>query len=304
MPNQSDLEKLIKDTEYALEQLLPNMSDGEVKKTVEQLKETLEAPVTASETQQGSIIRVNDLAEQAKPLLSEKALEKMNGPRSKALIAVENNAAVARAAFFSVIVKRGNEEKGMKEMVKVANELAEKGLIHSILTPISSITLVPQHLEFIPAAVFFFPMIHLDRYQEVEKHEYFTLEGGIGPKLDDLEIIPEEGYFFAVAYGYGQKYLNGEESHEVSGELHETISQYLSVLPKGTKFIGANKGTVYSLALPYILKFFNPLMKDIKKVEMDYVRQVAEVNGRLENFNILTGVKYFHRDGRVTPDVR
>jgi len=259
--------------------------------------DTIEASENEAPPAVGQILRVEKEEILYKKYLTPKALACMDGKQAKTLVAVEEDGKCYRAIFFSVLIRKGNTEKGVKVIAKIINELAEEGLIHSILSPISSLTLAKQLMVFDQAAVFCFPLVPADKHDEITKryNKIAVPEGGIGESVDDFRLPLEDGEFVTALYVMPD--LNAACTREEMDLLvQKEIDSYLSVLPKGTVVRDIVPCAIASLALPYEVHFYNPLMKKVKSVSLDYVRCIERVEGKLEEFNLLTGIKYFDID--------
>ena len=57
-------------------------------------------------------------------------------------------------------------------MADVANELAAKGYIHSVLAPISAIELAIMPFEVPTSVVLFYPLVPLQYAEEVQSHRH------------------------------------------------------------------------------------------------------------------------------------
>lgn len=111
----------------------------------------------------------------------------------------------------------------------------------------------------------------------------------------NLEVLPD-GQFIAyerVTIAYTMIYGNNTEQR-----IKELTDQYLAILPPGTFVLSVEQLPVRDICIPYVIKFSNPHLAHIKRVELQYVRNVAVVCGIAQNFNLITGMSYFDVDDK------
>lgn len=271
------------------------MENENLEKTLNELTNALEANEKTIDMAAVAAIRVTDQMESAKKYLSQLATTALS-KTSKTLIAEEQGQAVARCTFFGAAVANGNLEAAIKKMAEIANELADKGLIHSVLAPISSLQLAHMAGQVETSAVFFYPLVPLDKVPEVEKIE-FSLKEGENPKiLGSVEIELPQGEFYATIKLAHHLTRVVKSSIEVSGELHEAVNEFLKVLPPGTVFLGSSPRAIVDLSIPYEARFYNPLLQKVKRVELQHFREIAIFGDEIKQFNILAGIRYFDAD--------
>lgn len=205
----------------------------------------------------------------------------------------------ARCVFFAVTVANDNLEEAVKILSKVANDLASQGSIDSILDPISSIKLakLPGKKEL--KAVFFYPLVPVEKYDEIVKHEYSIEEGtGTGKVIGETELDLQDGEFIAVCRILHDILKKDVVNFDLNGQLFEIVQDHLKLLPNGSKFLGAKACAIVDLSFPYELHFFNPILPDVKRVQLTYKRHAAMVDDSLKQTSLITGVEYFGKDGK------
>lgn len=266
---------------------------------IEELQKALKASQTTADLSAGPALKVADNMEIAKKYLSPEALkatEKVN----KTMFVTDENGKTYRSISFCVRTRTDRVEEGIKEMCQVVNRLVEQNVAHSFLAlPGSSLELVRHPGEAWSAAIFCFVHVPSDMVDTIKKIEkYCVEEGAVGENLHSLDLDLKSGEFWGTHYVSGYDGY-GLEKFEVSASLNKAINSYLKILPEGTQFLGANQCAISDLTIPYELKFFNPLLKKVKKVELDHVRAVEQVDeNRLHQFNIFTGIRYYGHDGK------
>lgn len=267
----------------------------DIQESIEKLNEALKA---SEKTVMSPVLQVNDQTGIAEKYLTPEALEIINnGKKAKALLGFDGEQCVAKCAYFAVTVATKNVELGVEKLAEIANDLALAGLIHSILAPISSLELAASEVGKLPqSVVFFYPLVPIDQFDSIkELYEYFVEEGSTGKTLGNLSMDIPEGEFLAEArITHMMTVLLKEDSN---ARLFGVVNEYLKFLPKGTKFLGAKQLAVSDLSIPYELKFSNPLLQKVKKVDLEWVREVAMIDDKLEQFNLFTGIRYYGADG-------
>jgi hypothetical protein len=214
--------------------------------------------------------------------------------------------AVAPAVYLSVRVRKDRIEEGIKAISEEVNKFVEKGWVMGCLSPVSSIDLALLMFDHPTSVVFCFPHIKSEFYQDAQTSAYSQPEGGIGPAAHDLDADLAPGEFLADGSIIHFMDADGRKGAQATQEslIHNRIEEYLRYLPPGTKFVGYRRCAIMSLAIPIELKFYNELLQNVKRVDMDYVRQVAlltEGEGKnkketLKQFNLFLGLRYFGID--------
>ena len=265
---------------------------------IEKLNAALEAAKEETDYLRGAPIKVEDelgkaqkyLTEKANKALAKKALNLMvieEGTPRKAYICV----------FFGVRVPKDQIESGVQKMSEIVNDLAEKDLIHSALAPMISLDLIRMPFEVQTSAVCSYVLVPQENVEELKKHEYFVDEGASNLKtLGNTKVELHDGVVGTVIrLSY---VLLGNPVASLEDRLQAEIDEYLKVMPKGTTVLSTEKLAITDLSVPYEVKFLSPLLQKAKRVELSHVREVAVVDGKLEQFNLLLGVRYYDKDGK------
>lgn len=245
------------------------------------------------ELTQGNALNVKDLSEVAKPFLSPAAAQAMSR-RSDRLLVLEDGKTY-EAIFITRRFKESSEAKAAQAVAEELNKLASAGLIHSVLAPISSIKLARMPGEESSIAAFCYPLVPQARMAEVDALVRHQAMENFGQADEDLSLDLPEGDFCAVINLSPTRAMVTEETLE--SMLKDEICQYTSVLPPGTSVVSTTRCAILTLAIPYEVIFRNPIMKDFRKVELSHRREAAIVNGKLEEFDLLTKITYVRRDG-------
>jgi hypothetical protein len=243
----------------------------------------------------GTTTQVEDLTTIANPYLTRSACYDLDNKALHQIIKYDDGRTY-RCLYLAVRCKTGNEEKGVKAIAKVINDLSSRGLIHSCLAPISSVKLALT--SFQPqSAVFCFvhvPESQLDLCKVLYKGIQVE-EGGVSDEIEDLRPVLEDGEFLAEVRVSSIVSLLGSR-FDTYVAVQDQIDLYLAVLPKGTQVKSVVKLAVNDFSIPYCVKFFNPLMKQIKKVSFDYVRCGEIIDEKFVQFNLYQGIRYFDAD--------
>lgn len=258
--------------------------------------EDLEKALKASENNFSTVTsyEIHDLGDMASKYLSDKAKECSTKLIDK-VFDIDPERGNSKVTFFTIKVKKENVENAVKELCDIANDLAEKDLIVSCLAPISSIDLARRPKEAPSVVVIFYPMVPVTNLEEIEKMRFNVKEGKLGETLGDLDPDLAPGEFLVEFQIFPYGIIN--DSVTINSMIFEAIESFLNCFPKGTKFIDFEECAVETLAIPYELKFYNPLMKSFKFVEFECVRHAELVNGNVIQSNLLVGITYVRRDG-------
>ena len=282
------------------------MSESDEKTTLEEieaLQKALEVDrYVPSEIASGVALKIHDQTELAKKYLTQKTIDDLSR-ESRTQTVMGRDGSPCRSIYFCVTTRKDNIEKGVELISQVINQLSADSLIESRLAPISSLGLFGLPMQIATAAVFCFVHVPVDKIEEIKArhNKYWVEEGGVGPCIDDIKAPLEDGEFFAEIRI--TTFLASKIGTIDKGALLQSrIDQFLTVLPKGTVVKSVKQCDVTDLCIPYEVKFYNPLLKQIKQVETEYVRCAEIVDGKLEQFNLLTGIKYMDADGKKLYD--
>lgn len=237
-------------------------------------------------------LNVSDNTNLAK-LLTESAKYDLSNKATSAI--VKENGKTYKAAYFSAIVRSDNIQLGIDEISKIINDLSCQGLIHSCLVPISSMPLLRMPLSVNRSAVFCFVLLIDDAHEQLKAKysDFYTAEGGIGKSLDsDIPDLKDGEFLAGISIPY---YLSfSTEESGINEHVQGQIRAYLAILPRGTKVLNIEKLPVMDLFNSYEVKFYNPLLKDIKFVGFNDVRRVEPLDDKLEEFSLITEILYFN----------
>ena len=202
---------------------------------------------------------------------------------------------VAVAQYFCCRVRKDKVEEGVKAISEVINELAEMGAIYSCLAPVSSLDLAILPYQHPICAVFCFVHIKPEFMEQAQKMKHRVLEGGIGESLHDIDIELPPGEFFAECH-LTHRLVATHPVKSNEARVLDIVGEFLKFLPVGTEFVEYRPTTIIGLSVPYELKFRNPLLQRVKRVELDYVREIAIMRNSekesIKEFDLLIGVRY------------
>ena len=272
------------------------MSDD---KKLNEALDASEKPIP-EEVTKGATLKVVDQMHSAKKYLSDKAMKDMARKSTNAFVLNKDSGLSYRTIFFALTVRNESVELAVEKLSKAINELSEDGLIHSTLAPISSLELAKMPMKAQASVVFVYPLVPNDKFEEIKKKyaDIAAHESSTGNVLGNLNLDLKDGEFMAeinisplpIA---AMMNIEGKNTEEI---LQNQIEQFLALLPKGTVVREVNPCAIISIAYPFEVKFYNPLMKDVKSVSTEYVRSRAVVDGQFEQFNLLTAINYFDAD--------
>jgi hypothetical protein len=231
--------------------------------------------------------------------LTEEAKEVMKKIHKQQYL-VENNEVTGKAIYFSLVVKTENLKAGIEELSNTVNKLVSLGCVKAVLAPLSSLALAKVAGRPPISAVFFFPIIDIKKEYLAKSQKYNIEEGNIGEMFGDTHLNLPQGTFWADVQINHFSDLEGRAKlgeYDISGSLINQINEYLKFLPAGTKVLGINKCAIYSLAEPYEVIFYNPILTDVKKVELEWVRHAVVKDDSIHQFNLFTEIKYFDANG-------
>jgi len=276
------------------------MSDqnDEVKKVNDLLQES-ERLLNEAKSLPPVALQVEDLNDKARPLLTESAKYDLTRKSTQTLIVEQDG--TYKAVYFAVRIRKGNTEKALQSLARIVNKLSEQGMIHSFLAGFASIDLAIQPMQAPQSVVFVFPMVPANAEFNI-RHRFKNIaisEGAMPDAIEDVEIDREEGEFFSVVRVTGVASLIEGKKVDHKQLLEDELAVLLAVLPKGTVVRKVTECAITDLSVPYEVKFFNPLMKDIKSVELNYVRTFSRHDHGIHQFNLLTGVSYYGHDGKL-----
>lgn len=267
-----------------------------VNKKLEELSDALEAGNYNAEVTQGSALQIEEHSEIANKYLTDEAKAAMS-KKATQLIAVENDR-VYQCIYLGARVLKSNVERGVEKLALIANELARDGLIHSTLAPISSLDLAITTLTLPNCVVILYVLVPIESVNDIKARFPFNCleEGGLPDPEDDVSVKLQEGEFTAnIKISHNLAMIANSLSTEEL--LQKQIDEYLSVLPKGTVVTKKVQCAIQGLYFEHDVYFHNPLMKRIKRVEIEHGRMAEVVENQLVQFNLFTGIKYFDAEG-------
>lgn len=272
---------------------MQDMSKYDPDKELDDLHRALEAGNKAQETKSNHI-QVEDLSNIADKYLSASARYDMN-TKAYQLIAHDIDGRVYEAMYLATRVISGDEERAVQYLARVLNDLSRRGLIYRTLAPVSSIDLAMSS-SVKTSAVFCFVLIPKESHDQVRSMypEFVMQEGDIGRELYNLSPILSPGEFLTTISIHCSP-LNPPQ--DVRSRFQEELEQYIAILPKGTRVRRITQLAITDLSVRFEVKFYNELLQDVKRVEMEYKRAVARVGDSLKQFNVVVGITYVAADG-------
>ena len=248
----------------------------------------------------GPALKVEDLSKKAEEHLNDAALEAMKR-KAKSQVLRFDDGRTYLSMYFSCRVRKEEIDLGVEKMATIANELADKGLIHSVLAPISFLELAQAPLEYPTVAVFFCPLVPAEEEVGLKaKYSDFSPDAGNVCKPISNVYMPNDlppGEFMVEArYSPASMHVMDKDSKDHHARVFDTVNEYLKYLPDGTKFLGYRACAISDLSIPYELRFFNPLLTKVKTVDLEQIREVALVDGKVKQFLLTVGIRYYGVD--------
>ena len=255
------------------------------KETLETLIQVLEAPKVAA---QGHCIPITNHMDIATQYLTEKSLSDLN-KKVSSLFTHHCESEGLTAIYLGVTVRTDNIEGGIKNICDGINILSRKNLIYHTHQDPSSIRLGTKPNEVPSSTIACIVLIPTDQVERVKTllGNIVVNEGVYPPVIDDLELVRPEGQFSLT--------INVSLLLSESNTIEDTIKQCLAILPLGTEVVSIVECSISILSLPYVVTFFNPLMKDFKEIRLNHTRHATVVNDKLEQFSLFTGIEYIKR---------
>lgn len=284
------------DVKKSVNTLLENdgISD-EMRQSLEDLNKALEAGEYSAP--KGAALEVKDLKDLAHKYLTPSARYDQ-AQKAMTLTVKEDDGRFYQALYFATRVLTGDEERAVEYLARVMNDLSQRGLIHSTLAPISSLDLA-RTSSVAQSVVFTFVLIPSESHADVKAlYPKFNIEeGSVGEELYDLSVPLAEGEFLANIRISHIASLHGSK-HDPQEMFRSQLRQYMAVLPQGTRVRKVTQLAIMDLSVNFEVKFYNPILQRVKRVELDHVREVARIGDHLEQFNLLTGIRYFDAEDK------
>lgn len=262
----------------------------QIEKTIKDAEELLKTEVV------GPALRVEDQSALANKYLIEIAKEAMARKTNQTIVQTIDETYMA--LYLATRIKTKNIEKAVERIANIINDLADRGLIHSTLGPISSLDFVKEFGVEPSSGVFAFVLVPEHEMDGIKKkYPGFTVEeGGMPESMEDIGLELADGDFL-YEYRVSAAVVSG---NGVSPKewLDESINALLPLLPKGTVVKSVTECAMTGLSYDYEVIFHNPLMSRIKRIETSNRREITVVNGHVEQFNLFTGISYFDANGK------
>jgi len=241
-----------------------------------------------------SVLQVRELSKFSDKYLTGEAKQVLDKKATQTVVKYDSGKTYI-CAYFVVGIRTGREEKSVKKIALVINELVEQKLIHSCLAPISALELARRPMQAPASIVFCYPLVPADKLDEInEKYKDIMIKDGGMPPLENLDPELEDGEFL-TEFRYTHT-LTSMSNTTPEKRLKKDIDMLLSILPSGTIVREKVLCAISDLSLPYEVKFYNPLLKKVKSIKLDWMRAGELVDDYFEQFNVFTGIRYFDQD--------
>jgi hypothetical protein len=243
----------------------------------------------------GSVFKVEKLTSFYKDHLNEKAQTLMDKKSEK--LSFEENGVFYEYITLAVTVNRGNNILGVEALAPAINELAESGVAHSVLAPLSYMELWVTDLQ-LKNSVFCFLMVPQEKIEELKKkYKYIQEVGSCGDYIDTPQQLESGEFYTDLSISESSllvdKFLSSQDC------LEKQIDKYLAILPGGTTVKETVLLTNVDLYTRYKIVFNNPLMKKVKRVEFLYTRDCCLKGETLHQYSVLTKVNYYDKEDKL-----
>lgn len=283
------------DLKKSLADLSQSDISQELRESIDQLNEALKASESNPPTQ-GSVLQVKDLSELAAKHLTPSAKYDLSQKATSLIVKYDDGRCYA-SMYFATRVRTGDEDIAVEYLCRILNDLSQRGLIHSTLAPLSSLELA-RTSSVAESVVFCFVLIPATAHKDIESlyPKFVIKEGEVGEPLYDLSVPLSEGEFLTTIRLSHNLLMQGSANYQ---ERFQTeLNQYLAMLPKGTRVRQVTQLAIQDLSVQFEVKFHNRLLQRVKRVELEYVREIAQFDNRIEQFNVVTGIRYFDAEDK------
>lgn len=246
---------------------------------------------------QGAALQIESQMDLADRMLTDEARAVL-AKVEKNLFVVENGKVVARAFFLARRVRNDQVGAGVGEICGMVNRLVSRGYAISTLAPISSLKLMRAPMEVETQVVLCYLHIKEEFFGSATLlAEELQIKDGQTPPMageQSLKIkLPDNQFMAVIRVTHMTTLMNNKLA-----SLQQQLDEYLRVLPPGTKVIKMEQCPITDISISWEVTFENPLLEKIFEVRLNHVRQVTQVDGRLEQFNLFLGIDYYDRDGK------
>lgn len=244
----------------------------------------------------GATFKIDDLSKLADKYFSKKS-KKILTKRLKELKGTNESGIRYRSLFIAFRVRDQEIEKAVKKVCEITNQLVDRDLVCSSLSPVLSFKLAKTPLIAPSSVVLLYIHVPEDKYESIKKElKDSTVDegedpndfGDMSPDLKDGEFLNE----YRITHGLAMLEKDPEEA------LQTHIDMVISILPSGTEVREVTKCAIFDLSIPYEIKFYNPKLKKVKYIELEYRRDCVDLDGRVSQFNMLTEIKYLDKNKR------
>lgn len=242
---------------------------------------------------EGSALQVEDLKDLQEKYFSDVAKQAVSKKATQQFI-IENGKNYL-CFYFGKHVTTDKIEDGAQQIAEKINQLAADGKIHSALSGLIKFDLIPQAFKKPSALVLCYVLVDEETYRKLET-EVGLLDSGSLPEIQGGGLLDlASGEFQAeirISHVLAMQQRNFDPNR-----LQTEINQYLRFLPEGTSVVRTRELPVTDLSVRYEVTFFNPLLSNVRTVELEATRAMALVAGEYKEFNIFTEIKYFDAQG-------
>lgn len=247
--------------------------------------------------EQGSALQIEDLKDLQEKLFSDKAKKALE-TKATSVVYLKDDGTGYEAIYLGSRVLSDRIEEGARKVADRVNELAEQGVIHSALSGLIKVDLARMPYKAPTSVVLCYVLVPFEIAKEYREAGKSLKEGSV-PECDmnDAVILKDGEFLSAIRIHAGYGII---KTHSTIQELlQREIDQILAIMPRGTIHVSTEKCAITDLSVPFEVKFYNPLMSAVKRVELEYTRTMTKLNeSEIKEFNVVTGVRYFDAEDK------
>lgn len=247
-----------------------------------------------SELAQGSALQVEELKDLQERYFSDAAKTAIQKRAMNQFVVEDGKTFIC--AYFGSRVAVDNVELGAQKVSSKINDLAADNKIHSALSGLIKLDLVDQAFHRSQCLVLCYVLVDETTYRKLEE-EKALLDPASVPEIEGGSLINlQEGEFQAeIRISHVQSML---QRNFDPNRLETEIKHFLKFLPEGTSVVSTRELPITDLSVRHEVTFSNPLLQRVRTVELETVREIARFNGEIKEFNLVTGIRYFDKDGK------
>jgi hypothetical protein len=277
---------------------MDNLDTLDISEKIKQLQDALDA--SKKEFNGVPKFEIDNLLPMAQKYLTDKGKAALSNICHSTVIQPRGTMDAFVCIYLAHRVPVGSEEVAVEMLCKAVNHLAAQGKIYATLAPMASMKLALMPLEKPSSVVLSFVLVPANELEALRKEVGCSIEEGAlpDPLISCKQELAEDEFAYIMHVTYAAN-LIANYPINVQERIDHQIKLILDVTPAGTELVSQTENATTGLSVPYTLIFRNPKMKKVKKIDFLAHRDVEMVDGKLEQFNITMGIKYFDKDDKL-----